>query len=563
MSATAPQTRPSLDARQVNVAARLTAMARAMPAAVAIAQPLGRSKGTGNRPYRTITFAELDADSGRLAEALRQLGVVPGTRLALLVPPSIEFVTLVFALLRSGAVSMLIDPGMGRRNLVGCLADAQPEGFVAIPLVHAVRQLLGRRFPDARHNVAVGGTWAGGMPLDRLRQLAGDTTYSAPTTADDPAAIIFTTGSTGPPKGVLYRHETFDAQARQIRDFYDIRPGEVDLPGFPLFGLFNCAMGVTTILPDMDPTRPARVDPPRIIEAIRQWNVTQAFGSPAMLRRIGEYCQEHGERLPSVRRVLSAGAPVPPRVLEQMTATIDPDGQMHTPYGATEALPVASISAREVLDETAARSAQGAGTCLGRRFPEVRWQVIRIADGPIASIDQIEPLATGEIGELIVAGPQVTREYATRREANALAKIVDGEVVWHRMGDVGYLDADERFWFCGRMAHRVRTRGGTLFTVPCEAIYNAHADVFRTALVGVGPIDQQQPVIVVEPLAGHWPRGAEAKQKLIAELRELGRANSLTESIDRFLLHRSFPVDIRHNSKIFREKLARWAARRV
>ena len=148
----------------------------------------------------------------------------------------------------------------------------------------------------------------------------------------------------------------------QIRDFYDIQPGEIDLPCFPLFGLFNCAMGVTAVIPDMDPSRPAQVDPAKIIEAVRDWNVTQAFGSPAIWDRVGRYCEQHGVRLPTVRRVLSAGAPVPVEVLRRMKACIHPEGDIHTPYGATEALPVASISASEVLESPHIRCGRGSNS---------------------------------------------------------------------------------------------------------------------------------------------------------------------------------------------------------
>jgi len=159
---------------------------------------------------------------------------------------------------------------------------------------------------------------------------------------------------------VLYQHGTFDTQVDEIRDFYGIQLGEVDVPGFPLFGLFNCAMGVTAVIPDMDPSRPARVNPAKIVAAIHDWNATQTFGSPAVWNRVGRYCQEKSIRLASVHRVMSAGAPVPLHVLDRMKSVIDPAGDVYTPYGATEALPVASIAASEVLGETAERTRQGA-----------------------------------------------------------------------------------------------------------------------------------------------------------------------------------------------------------
>ena len=243
-----------------------------------------------------------------------------------------------------------------------------------------------------------------------------------------------------------------------------------------------------------------------------------------------------------------------------MQSCIAADGDVHTPYGATEALPIASIAAREVLSETQYRWAEGGGTCIGRKFPGIEWKIIAITDGPIAKLSADAQLPNGQIGELIVSGPVVTRQYVTRTEANALGKITEGSRIWHRMGDVGYLDDSGRFWFCGRMAHRVLAASGVMFTIPCEAIFNQHPDVYRSALVGVGPPGRQRPVIVVEPWPGRTPKGKAAERKLMDELAVLARGNSLTSGIHDFLLHRSMPVDIRHNAKIFREKLARWAA---
>ncbi len=547
----------------VNVARRLTALAALQPDALAVAAPRTSSL-RGPADYDRLTFRELEIDSSRIASGLRHMGVVPGTRLALLVRPGIDFVSLVFALFKAGAVAILIDPGMGRKNLIACLAETRPEGFVAIPMVQAIRTVLGRRFPVARFNVTVGRRlfW-NGTTLAELRT-RGDAAFEpAETRAEDPAAIIFTTGSTGPPKGVLYRHGNFDAQVEELRDFYHLAPGAIDLPGFPLFGLFNGALGASTIIPDMDPTRPARVDPNRLLAAIRDWKVSQSFGSPAIWNRVGRHCEQTGERIESLRRVFSAGAPVPAHVLERMQRCLPAGAEIHTPYGATEALPVASIEAGVVLGETQARTREGAGVCVGHRFPRMRWKVIRIVDGPIAAIGVAEELPPGEIGELIVSGPVVTREYVTRCEWNALAKIPDGETFWHRMGDAGYLDAQDRFWYCGRVAHRVLAAEGVLYSAPCEAIFETHPAVYRAALVGVGPAGQQRPVIVVECWPDRRPRGKSGQAQLCAELREIGGRHELTRGIADFLIHPAMPVDIRHNAKIFREKLAPWAAGRL
>ena len=550
------------DSGPVNVASRLAEHARRRPGQIAVIEPLRRGSSDGR--YRQLTFEELDRDSSRLGAGLRKLGVEPGTRLVLLVRPGIDFVSLTFALFKVGAVGILIDPGMGKKNLLACLAEAEPDGFIAVPPVHAMRSVFRGHFPKARFNVTAGRRWFwGGVTLRQLRRIGSADFQTTVTKSDDPAAIIFTTGSTGPPKGVLFCYGNFDHQVTQIRDRYGIEPGTVDLAGFPLFGLFNAGMGATTVVPDMDPSRPAKVDPRKIAAAISDWNVTQAFGSPAMWDRVGRYCEEKGVRLASLRRVFSAGAPVPAGVLKRMKACIHPEGEIHTPYGATEALPVASIEAAEVLGETWADTDQGAGVCVGTRFGGIQWKIIRTTDDSIAAIDQVEELPSGEIGELIVTGPVVTREYVTRRESNAISKIADDPRSWHRMGDVGYLDGAGRFWYCGRKAHRVRTAAGTLYTIQCEAIFNRHPAVSRTALVGIGPAGSQRPVMIVEPLRDKISRMSTTRPTILEELRGLGRENSLTAGINDFLFHRSFPVDIRHNSKIFREQLAVWAASRL
>ena len=547
----------------MNVGMRLSEVAAEMPDAMAVAVP-GKRPATGVRSYDQVNFAQLDEDSNKLAAGFQAMGIPVGSRLVLAVPPSIEFVTLVFAMLKAGMVMVLVDPGMGRRNLLRCLEEVQPAGFVGIPLVQAVRSVFRRRFSKARHNVTVGRRWFwGGVTLKQLLRQNNRSFDPVKTGPEDPAAIIFTTGSTGPPKGVLYQHQNFNNQVDQIRDFYGIEAGEIDLPGFPLFALFNSVMGVSTVIPDMDPTRPADVDPRNIIEPINQWGITQAFGSPALWNTVGQYCEQTDEKMPTLKRVLSAGAPVPEHVLRRLQQAIHPEGDIYTPYGATEALPVASTSATEVLQETIARSREGAGTCVGSRFSQIQWKVIRIEDGPLAEMAEVDPLPAGEIGELMVRGPVVTKEYVTNTAANALHKVNDQGEIWHRMGDVGYLDQADRFWFCGRKTHRIRTASGIMFTVPCETVFNQHPRIYRSALVGVGPVDQQRPVMIVELWPNKKPADDQGQRQLVQELLVLAGNHHLTETVQEVLIHPSLPVDIRHNSKIFREQLALWAAEKL
>ena len=457
---------------------------------------------------------------------------------------------------------------MGKSHVFKCLDEVVPDGFVAIPPVHLVRRLMPGRYRNARFNITVGPNrgWFGNISYRDLIERGSKSGTELPQTdATDSAAIIFTSGSTGPPKGVHYEHGMFDAQVDLIRDRFGIQPGEVDLPGFPLFALFNLAMQVTTVIPDMDPTRPADVDPVKILEAIENNGVTQAFGSPALWNTVGRYCERNGTHLRGLRRILSAGAPVPNHVLQRMTNALPPGADIFTPYGATECLPVAAIGGRQVLSETAQQTAAGAGTCVGTIFDQMEVRIIETTFDPIEEINQAQELVAGQIGEIIVRGPVATREYFRREDATTLAKIPDNsdDSFWHRMGDVGYFDDQGRLWFCGRKAHIVWTPEGPMYSVRCEAIFNQHANVYRTALVGIGERGQQIPAIVAEPEQGQYPNDQSEEKRLIEELLQLGQTNSMTSGIKHVILHRSLPVDTRHNIKINREQLAKWAAKEI
>jgi acyl-CoA synthetase (AMP-forming)/AMP-acid ligase II len=547
----------------VNIATPLQALARGQPHTLAIVQPRRRARD-GRPQYTHYTYRELDQEIDRLARGLDSVGVSRGTRTVLMVPPSLEFYALTFALFKAGAVVVLIDPGMGVRNLGVCIADAAPEAFIGVAKAHLARRLLGWGAATVRTTIAVGprlGLATHRLDEVRRRGAALPGTPPAATTPDEIAAILFTSGSTGIAKGALYTHGIFAAQVEMLRRLYGIRPGEVDLPTFPLFGLFGPALGMTGIIPEMDATRPAGVDPRKILDAIADFGVTNLFGSPALLRRVGRYAAARGMHLPTLRRIICAGAPVPWQTLDTFGRLLPEGAEVHTPYGATEALPVCSIGSDEILAETRQRTATGGGVCVGRPVEGVGLKVIRITDEPIAGWSADLELPPGEVGEIVVRGPAVTAVYCSRPHETALAKIpgAEGGGFWHRMGDLGYLDDRGRVWFCGRKSQRVITPHGTLFTVPCEGIFNAHPAVARTALVGVRRQGATEPVLCVEPEADK-PQSAESLRK---ELLALGAAQDITRGIRTILFHRSFPVDVRHNAKIFREKLAAWAEGRL
>lgn len=545
-----------------NIASALQVMAAELPDKAAILLPSSRGP-VATRQYTTLTYAQLHASSDRVAAGLAAIGVKRGERAALMVPPSPELFALVFGLYKAGVIPVMIDPGIGIKRLGACLRQAEPTTFIGVPLAHALRVVLGWGRPALRSLITVGRRWFwGGVRYQQLLDAGDGGAEIAPTAPDDVAAILFTSGATGPPKGVVYRHRHFVAQVEMIRDAYMIKPGEVDLPTFPLFALFDPALGMTSVIPRMNFTRPARVDPREILGAAERFGATNMFGSPALVDTVSTHAALTGERAPSLRRIITAGAPVRPDILRRARAMIAEDGCVYTPYGATENLPVASIESREVLAETAAKSAEGAGVCVGRPDPRNHVAIIAITDAPIAAWHSGLALPVGEIGEITVRGPTTTDTYFGLPEATSLAKIRDGTEVRHRMGDAGYLDADGRLWYCGRIAHRLVVDGEAMFTLPVEGVFNAHPAVLRSAVVGVESGARVTPLVIWEKRRDAADDDATVEE----QLQKLARQRQVTHRIDRFLRYprtAGLPVDIRHNAKINRPALQRWAQRHL
>ena len=538
-----------------NIAASLPRLARERPDQVAM-----RCPGHGGRYGIALTYAQLDARSDAIAAGLARHGIVRGTRTVLMVRPTPEFFLLMFALFKAGAVPVLVDPGIDKRALKQCLDEAKPEAFIGIPLAHIARTLL-RWARSARVRITTGKrAWLADATLAQVERAGAQAgPQLADTQPEEVAAILFTSGSTGVPKGVVYRHRHFVAQIAMLRDAFGIAAGGVDLPTFPPFALFDPALGLTSIIPDMDPTRPARANPRKLIAAIERFGVDQLFGSPALMRVLAE----HGAALPTLKRVTSAGAPVPAPVVAKLRELLPRDAQFWTPYGATECLPVAVIEGGELVT-LRERTEQGAGTCVGRAVPPNEVRLIQVNDDAIVAWSDELMVKGGLVGEITVAGPSATDAYFNRDAMTRLAKIretlPDGsERIVHRMGDLGYFDREGRLWFCGRKSQRVVTARETLCTEQVEPVFNTHPDVNRTALVGLGERGAQRPVLCVELRKGV---ARSEQSRIVDELRHLGEGFVHTAKVETFLFHPEFPVDIRHNAKIGREKLAVWATKR-
>ncbi len=526
-----------------NVARFLVRQAEQQPDGLALMAPNGRNSD-GRIIYEEITFAELHAQSEQVAHGLVKKGIQRGMRTLLMVRPGSDLIRCCFALFKLGAVPVVIDPGMGMKNFLNCVRRTRPEAMVGIPLAQNVRRFSRKAFKSTRHSVTVGKNFSGWY--SKFPDQGFPITEPGP---DELAAIFFTSGSTGAPKGVCYGHGQFDAQVRLVRDTFSIEAGEVDLPMLPIFALFNPALGMTTVVPEMDPGKPADVDPDKIIQAIEQCNVTNSFGSPVLWKKIAARAKEKGKTLPGLRRILMAGAPVPPVLVEQLQL-VCPNAHLWSPYGATECLPVSCIDGQTILEESSEKTTSGAGTCVGFPVAGVEIKIIPIQFNMIRSLKDTTELPSGETGEIIATGPSVTKSYDGLKYATRRAKIRDARGrVWHRMGDAGYLDDEGRLWFCGRIAERVMTVNGPMYTDCCEGVFNAMKGVNRSALIGLGQSPNQLPAIVIEP-----EKGEEFNEDDVLEYAAVFRT---TRAIQRVFFSDAFPVDVRHNAKIHRLTLAK------
>ncbi len=537
-----------------NVADFVRSHALERPDAPALRFPAA-SYTTSTPKWDTWTFSELDRASDAYARGFSAQGIRRGDRTLMLVKPSLDFYAVIFGLFKVGAVPVLLDPGMGMKKLLECIGRTKPRVVVAMSLVHAVRVFMRRPFASAEILVTAGSRWFwGGVTLEHCR-IDGDEAFDiAQMQPDDDAAIIFTSGSTGTAKGVASKHAMFRGQVESLQEMLGFVPGMTDVQAFAAFAIFDLCMGMTSVLPRMDLSKPAKANPADIVAALQTYSPEVAFASPIVWQNLSRHCIDNNIELPSIETAITVGAPIPAYLHRRFRKILSEGAQIWTPYGATEGLPVSYIATDEILGETWDRTAKGHGTCVGLPAPGMELAVIEITEDPIPTWSDDLCLPTGQVGEVVIKGMQVSPEYKDVPGANEAAKIADGTTVRHRMGDLGYLDEQGRLWFCGRKAHRLQTAGGMVPAVPVEGVFNEHPDVFRTALVGIGPSGAEIPVLCVEMEPGKaWSADVEAAMVALAA------GTEHAEVVQRFLHNPAFPTDARHNSKIRREDLKLWA----
>ena len=478
----------------------------------------------------SITFGDLARRIDDTASGLRGAGIEPGDRVAIMIPPGIEMITTLFACWRMGAAAVLVDGALTPKQMTAALKAAYPKHLIGIP--KALGAATAMRWPGRR--IAAGSMSriqrrlvGAEHDLDSLRSAGSAHDLELPSSTDE-AAVVFTSGSTGPSKGVRYTHGKLAAQRDLIADLYDITSADSLVAAFAPFAIYGPLLGITSTVPDIDVSAPGSIDANTLADAVSAIDATMVFASPAALEQLvttePQIAPAHRAALANVRILLSAGAPVRASLLEA-TAAVFPNATAHTPYGMTEALPVASISLPELVE-----AGSGEGVCVGK---------------PVAGVDvQIDG------GEIVVRADHQRVGYDRLWHTTHLASQPHG---WHRTGDVGHIDGDGRLWVNGRVQHLIHAESGPIGPVALEKAVEDLNGVRMAAVVGVGPVGNQRVVVIIE-------RDEPVAKASLADLSMIDSVRGVadTDVVAVFDIAK-LPVDRRHNSKIDRTALAEWA----
>ncbi|MDP9427347.1 MAG: AMP-binding protein, partial [Actinomycetota bacterium] len=480
----------------------------------------------------------------------------PGQRVALLVEPSGDLTAAVYAVWRAGAVVVVADKGLGFAGMRRALRSAAVDTVIGSRAGLAAARLMG--LPGSR--IAAGRTGRAGLralgaahTLDELETLGRSAPVPNECPVDADCAVLFTSGATGPAKGVVYTHRQAAAQLDLVRSAYGLTPADRLVAAFAPFALLGPALGIGSAVPDVDVTAPGSLTAATLADAAAAVEGTVVFASPAALRRVVATAPDlsSGQRqaLTRVRLIVSAGAPVPASLLRSLRAVL-PVADAHTPYGMTEVLPVTDVSLAGIE-----AAGEGEGVCVGAPLPGVAVRISPLspegrADGPLTD-------RPGVAGEVCVRGAHVKDRYDALW---ALERATSRDSGWHRTGDVGHLDADGRLWIEGRLQHVVATASGAVTPVGIEQRVERLDGVSAAAVVGIGPAGAQVVVVVVVPSGSASGRRRHRLELAGPDVADAVRAVAGVD-VAAVLTASALPVDIRHQSKVDRVEVARRAAR--
>jgi acyl-CoA synthetase (AMP-forming)/AMP-acid ligase II len=531
----------------MNVASLLPHFAKSSPDKIAVYSPTKSILGKLN--YDAITFSQMDKRSNQLGHYFLNNGLKEGDRVLVFIKPCTHFSVITFALFRAGIIPVFLDPGMGKKNLLGAIKHIKPVGLIGETVTSFAKWLYSKEFKTVTRHFNVNDLKKMTFNKKELSTLMKEVM------PHESAAILFTSGGTGIPKGVLYTHHIFNTQRAMLKEMFSLTSDDVDLPGFPLFGLFTITMGMTSVIPLMNPSKPSKANARNLVQNIKDHGATFIAGSPAIWKSLASYCIKNQIKLPSVKYLVMFGAPVPIKLHKELQSLL-PNGDTYTPYGATECLPVTCISGKNLVENMSQKMNSGEGTCIGMPCPDVTIKIMPITDNAVKSDRNINWLNNEKMGEICVKSQTVTPLYVDMPEKTNDAKIVcddDGQI-WHRMGDLGYIDQDGYLWFCGRKAHRleIEENSEVLGPIPYENIINELSNVSRCALVTCKKDGITAPYLIVTTTK---KMNVTKRRELSQNIKQVLLNHRTPLMIKDIYYENSLPVDGRHNIKIDRIKL--------
>jgi olefin beta-lactone synthetase len=506
-------------------------------------------KHTSPFPYQQITYGQFAQLIAASAEGLRRLGIGKGDRVIIFLPMSAAMYGAMFAVQRIGAVAVFLD-SWARRDHLGASAEcARPTAMIS----HRAAFDLIRDLPEfesLRYRIIAGPGHDDSFDgrLEELMFTSGAAEVE-PVASEFTALITFTTGSSGTPKGANRTHRFLSAQHNALAGVIPYEPNDTDLPAFPIFSLNNLASGVTTILPALHLHAPSERDSAALVSQILHEEIRCTTLSPSMLNGVSRYCIDAGVTLPSLRRVVTGGAPISKDNVRDF-ASIAPGAEIWVLYGSTEVEPMAHIEAAEMLSLPAPQDPEviEEGVNVGHIDDSLGYKFIRIVRGPIdlgeTPWEALE-VPRGEVGEFVVTGDHVCRDYYNNDAAFRSTKILDADRrVWHRTGDLAYQDDRGYLWMVGRVHNAIERGGRYYFPVRAEVILRRCPFVRQAAFLGMPDEALGERTAVAIALA----EPATSEAEVVAEVKRLFAKNDIP--IDSLYLVDQVPMDPRHHSKV-------------
>jgi acyl-CoA synthetase (AMP-forming)/AMP-acid ligase II len=484
---------------------------------------------------KIVTFSDMAQLISQYENGLRSHGYKKGDKIIMLTPVNLEFYACMMAMLNIGIVAVFLDPGIGLKKILHCVKDSKAKGIISVdrllkfwPLIFSL--WFKDKFSSDKKRKGI-------SLLESLKSDIVSDLIPTALDATDHVLVTYTSGSTGKPKAADRNAKNVFNQLNFISKVWDCNEDVIDFPSFPMFGFMNLLYGVTTVLPAIDFRNVGDVNPSVIVEQMKKWKVTRTCGAFTFNSKIINYLKSNDEKIPTLKNMVLGGTPVTKSFCKKLE-NVYPNAECNIVYGSTEVAPISYINVNELLDSN------GKGCLVGHAFDEVQIAVVDLPE-VIEEFDEREEFPyvclEDQCGEVIVKAPHVVQSYINDQKGTSANKIksLDGEV-WHRTGDTGYLDDDNRLWLVGRTSDIITTQDGIIHPYPIEMKLDELVTIRRSALVEVN----NRKVLAVE-----CDNLDSVYQEMLKTLKSLGLSDVIIKCINKI------PLDDRHNSKIDRIKL--------